>query len=103
MCSSLAVRTRWLGTESSYSISHHHWCPVILTLSTLDACTDSIDRPAQILAMSSMISVATVSATATPTLRVSVRSDVVGVFPDGFRRTLRTTAAAMNAMTITNT
>src|SRR5690606_29913897 len=43
MCSSLAVRRRRAGMVSSYSVSHHHWCPVTTMLSA-PSCGHAPDR-----------------------------------------------------------
>src|SRR3954464_6644629 len=70
MCSSLAVLNCSDGVPLSYSASHHHWCPVSLMVTALDAPSDATARLVHTLAIRSPSSVTTVAATATPTTTV---------------------------------
>ena len=76
---------------------------MISILTALEACSDAIFRPVQILAVSSSISSTTLIVTATPTLRDNAAS-VVAVEPDRCRLDLpRTTATDSATSTATNT
>src|SRR3954467_4730537 len=70
MCSSLAVLNCSDAVPLSYSASHHHWCPVSLIVTALDAPREATARLVHTLAISRPRSVTTVAATATPTTTV---------------------------------
>src|SRR4051812_8901259 len=67
MCSSLAVRKRWLGIAASYSASHHHWWPIRLITTAASWRGDAIARPVNTVATSSTNKITTVAPTASVT------------------------------------
>src|SRR5919197_5856105 len=82
-CSSLAVVTIWLGTEASYSTSHHHWCPVTLIFRDCDVDSAANALLVQKSATSNTNNTSPVMTTAATTT-LAVRRSVSGVVTGWF-------------------
>src|SRR4051812_30390757 len=99
---SFAVCIRCEGTASSYSISHHHWWPMTLMVTALEACSDVMVRPVHTLETRRPSSMTTVRATAVVTLPVTAGGSARASAGSSLRRP-RTTDIPTNAIVITYT